>query len=327
MLHYLNAKREEDIVEPLIFAIALVIMAVVFVTSFVKIVPQGRQFTVERFGRYTRSLQPGIHFITPVMDKIGRKISMMESVLDIPRQEVITRDNAMVSCDAVVFTQVYDAAKAAYEVEDLRLAIVNLALTNLRTVIGSLELDEALFQRDLINAKLLNTIDAATQPWGVKVVRIEIKDISPPADLNEAMARQMKAERERRAEITSAEGEKQAAILRAEGKKQAVILEGEGRKEAAFRDAEARERSAEAEARATAMVSEAIAKGDVNAINYFLGQSYIEAFAKLASSPQQRTVIVPTELGAIASTLEGLKALTSTVQSTNSGTSVSKVKG
>jgi regulator of protease activity HflC (stomatin/prohibitin superfamily) len=327
MLHYRNAKREENIVEALIFAIALVVMAVVFVTSFVKIVPQGRQFTVERFGRYTRSLQPGIHFITPVMDKIGRKISMMESVLDIPRQEVITRDNAMVSCDAVVFTQVYDAAKAAYEVEDLRLAIVNLALTNLRTVIGSLELDEALFQRDLINAKLLNTIDAATQPWGVKVVRIEIKDISPPADLNEAMARQMKAERERRAEITSAEGEKQAAILRAEGKKQAVILEGEGRKEAAFRDAEARERSAEAEARATAMVSEAIAKGDVNAINYFLGQSYIEAFAKLASSPQQRTVIVPTELGAIASTLEGLKALTSTVQSTNSGTSVPKVKG
>jgi regulator of protease activity HflC (stomatin/prohibitin superfamily) len=296
--------------EALTFGLFFLALAVGVVFSTIKIVPQGRQFTVERFGRFTRSLQPGIHFIVPVMDKVGRKISMMESVLDIPRQEVITRDNAMVSCDAVVFTQVYDAAKAAYEVEDLRLAIINLALTNLRTVIGSMELDQALFQRDVINAQLLNTIDAATTPWGVKVVRIEIKDLSPPADLNEAMARQMKAERDRRAEITLAEGEKQAAILRAEGRKQAAILEGEARKEAAFRDAEARERTAEAEAKATTMVSDAIAKGDVNAINYFLGQRYIDAFEKLASSPQQRTVIVPTELAGIAGALEGVMALT-----------------
>lgn len=308
--------------EPLIFALSVLAAAIAFVASTIKIVPQGRQFTVERFGRFTRSLHPGIHFIVPVMDKIGRKISMMESVLDIPRQEVITRDNAMVSCDAVVFTQVYDPAKAAYEVEDLRLAIVNLALTNLRTVIGSMELDQALFQRDQINAQLLSTIDAATTPWGVKVVRIEIKDLSPPADLNEAMARQMKAERDRRAEITLAEGEKQAAILRAEGRKQAAILEGEARKEAAFRDAEARERTAEAEARATTMVSDAIAKGDVNAINYFLGQRYIDAFEKLASSPQQRTVIVPTELAGIAGALEGVMALTrAAAESQRDGTS------
>lgn len=292
------------------FSAVLVIMAVIFVTTFVKIVPQGRQYTLERFGRYLRTLHPGIHFITPVMDQIGRKISMMESVLDVPRQEVITRDNVMVRCDAVVFTQVFDAAKAAYEVEDLRLAITNLSLTNLRTVIGSMELDEVLSQRDTINAKLLQTIDAATNPWGVKVVRIEIKDLSPPSDLNEAMAKQMKAERERRAEITSAEGEKAAAILRAEGHKQAVILEAEGRKESAFRDAEGRERAAEAEANATRMVSDAISAGDVNALNYFLGQSYVEAFGKLASSPQQRTVIVPTELSAIASAIEGVRQLT-----------------
>jgi regulator of protease activity HflC (stomatin/prohibitin superfamily) len=296
--------------EFLIFAAAVVVMGIVFVTSFVKIVPQGRQFTVERFGKYVRTLSPGIHFITPVMDQIGRKLSMMESVLDVPRQEVITKDNVMVQCDAVVFTQVYDAAKAAYEVEDLRLAITNLALTNLRTVIGSMELDEVLSQRDTINARLLMTIDAATTPWGVKVVRMEIKDLSPPADLNEAMAKQMKAERERRAEITSAEGEKAAAILRAEGQKQAVILEAEGKKESMFREAEGRERAAEAEANATRMVSAAIAAGDVNALNYFLGQSYVEAFAKLASSPQQRTVIVPTELSAIASAIEGVKQLT-----------------
>jgi regulator of protease activity HflC (stomatin/prohibitin superfamily) len=296
--------------EFLLFAVAVVIMALVFVTSFVKIVPQGRQFTLERFGRYTRTLSPGIHFITPVMDQIGRRLSMMESVLDVPRQEVITKDNVMVRCDAVVFTQVYDAAKAAYQVEDVRLAITNLALTNLRTVIGSMELDEVLSQRDTINAKLLHTIDSATNPWGVKVVRMEIKDLSPPADLNEAMAKQMKAERERRAEITTAEGEKAGAILRAEGHKQAVILEAEGRKESAFRDAEGRERAAEAEATATRMVSEAISSGDVNALNYFLGQSYVEAFGKLASSPQQRTVIIPAELSGIAAALEGVRQLT-----------------
>jgi regulator of protease activity HflC (stomatin/prohibitin superfamily) len=312
-------------VEYLIFAAAIVVLALVFVSSFVKLVPQGNQFTLERFGRYTRTLSPGIHFITPVMDQIGRKLSMMESVLDVPRQEVITKDNVMVRCDAVVFTQVYDAAKAAYQVEDLRLAITNLALTNLRTVIGGMELDEVLSQRDTINAKLLTTIDAATNPWGVKVVRMEIKDLSPPTDLNEAMAKQMKAERERRAEITTAEGEKAGAILRAEGQKQAVILEAEGKREAAFREAEGRERAAEAEANATRMVSEAIAAGDVNALNYFLGQAYVEAFGKLASSPQQRTVIVPAELSAIAGAIEGIKQLTQ--EGNNNKTSVPPIRG
>ncbi len=297
-----------------VFVLVLVLLAIVLVASAVKVVPQGREFTVERFGRYIRTLGPGIAFIVPFVDRIGRRISMMESVLDVPRQEVITRDNASVTCDAVVFTQVINAAKAAYEVEDLKLAIINLSLTNLRTVIGSMELDEVLSQRDAINARLLSTIDAATTPWGVKVVRIEIKDLSPPADLTASMARQMKAERDRRAEITTAEGEKQAAILRAEGAKQAAILEAEGRKEAAFRDAEARERAAEAEARATEVVSTAIANGDVNAVNYFLGQSYVKAFEALATSPQQRTVIVPAELSSLAGALEGIKALTDTAQ-------------
>lgn len=292
-----------------IFAIVLLVLGVSFVASTIKIVPQGYQFTVERFGKFTRILPPGISFLVPFIDTVGRKISMMEAVFDVQRQEVITRDNAMVSCDAVVFTQVYDAAKAAYEVENLRLAISNLVLTNLRTVVGSLELDEVLSQRDQINIKLLQTIDAATSPWGIKVVRIEIKDITPPANLLEAMARQMKAERDKRAEITEAEGSRAAAILRAEGLKQSTILEAEARKEAAYRDAEARERSAEAEANATKMVSEAIAKGDVQAINYFLAQKYIEAFGKLATSPQQRTLIVPADFAGIAGAVEGIKSL------------------
>jgi regulator of protease activity HflC (stomatin/prohibitin superfamily) len=295
--------------ESTIFLVAFLVLAAVFVGSTIKIVPQGYQLTVERFGRFTKTLSPGINFLVPFIDTIGRKISMMEAVFDVPRQEVITRDNAGVSCDAVVFTQVYDAAKAAYEVENLRLAIVNLVLTNLRTVIGSMELDEVLSQRDLINGKLLATIDAATTPWGVKVVRIEIKDITPPANLSEAMARQMKAEREKRANITEAEGLREAAILKAEGLKQAAILEAEARKEAAFRDAEARERSAQAEANATAAVSDAIANGDVKAINYFLAQKYIEAFGKLASSPQQRTLIVPADFAGIAGAVEGIKSL------------------
>lgn len=292
-----------------IFAIVILVLGISFVASTIKIVPQGYQFTVERFGKFTRILPPGISFLVPFIDTVGRKISMMEAVFDVQRQEVITRDNAMVSCDAVVFTQVYDAAKAAYEVENLRLAISNLVLTNLRTVVGSLELDEVLSQRDQINSKLLQTIDAATSPWGIKVVRIEIKDITPPANLLEAMARQMKAERDKRAEITEAEGSRAAAILRAEGLKQSTILEAEARKEAAYRDAEARERSAEAEANATKMVSEAIAKGDVQAINYFLAQKYIEAFGKLATSPQQKTLIVPADFAGIAGTVEGIKSL------------------
>ncbi|MGE0829429.1 MAG: SPFH domain-containing protein [Hyphomonadaceae bacterium] len=289
--------------------LVFVLLALFVAFSAIKSVPQGRQWTVERFGRFTHTLRPGIAFIIPFVDRIGRRLSMMETVLDVPRQEVITKDNAVVAVDAVVFIQVIDAAKAAYEVENLTQAILNLALTNVRTVVGSMELDEVLSQRDAINARLLSVIDAATHPWGVKVTRIEIKDLQPPADLTAAMARQMKAERERRALILEAEGEKQSAILRAEGAKQSAILQAEGRREAAFRDAEARERAAQAEAKATEDVSRAIASGDVNAINYFLGQKYIEAFAQLASSPQQRTVIVPADLAALGGFTESIKAL------------------
>jgi regulator of protease activity HflC (stomatin/prohibitin superfamily) len=289
----------------LIFAI----MAIVLAFSAIKVVPQGYQFTVERFGRYVRTLRPGIAFLIPFVDRIGKRMSMMEAVLDVPRQEVITKDNAIVAVDAVVFIQVMDAAKAAYEVENYRVAILNLCLTNIRTVVGSMDLDEVLSQRDSINARLLTVIDAATHAWGTKVMRVEIKDLSPPADLTQAMARQMKAERERRAQILEAEGDKQAAILRAEGAKQSAILEAEGRREAAFRDAEAREREAEAEAKATDMVSQAISKGDVNAIRYFLGLKYVEAFGELATSNQQRTVIVPADLAGLAGLVEGLRAL------------------
>ncbi len=285
------------------------VMAVVLAFSAIKVVPQGRQWTVERFGRYTRTLRPGISFLIPFVDRIGRRLSMMETVLQVPQQDVITKDNAIVTCDAVVFIQVIDAAKAAYEVENLNQAILNLSMTNLRTVVGSMELDETLSQRDAINARLLSVIDAATGAWGVKVLRIEIKDLTPPADINEAMARQMNAERIKRAEILTAEGDRAAAILRAEGAKQSAILEAEGRKEAAFRDAEARERSAEAEAKATEMVSDAISKGDVNAIRYFLGLKYVEAFGQLATSNQQRTVIIPADLSGIAGLVEGLRAL------------------
>lgn len=292
-----------------IVVVILALMALVLAFSSIKIVPQGRQFTAERFGRYLRTLQPGISFLIPFVDRIGRRMSMMETVLDVPQQDVITRDNAVVSVDAVVFIQVVDAAMAAYEVENLRVAIQNLCMTNIRTVVGSMDLDEVLSQRDAINARLLEVVDSATAAWGTKVLRVEIKDLTPPADLTQAMARQMKAERERRAQILEAEGDKAAAILRAEGAKQAAILEAEGRREAAFRDAEAREREAEAEAKATDMVSQAIAKGDVNAIRYFLGLKYVEAFGELATSNQQRTVIVPTDLAGIAGLVEGLRAL------------------
>jgi regulator of protease activity HflC (stomatin/prohibitin superfamily) len=285
------------------------LMAIVLVFSTIKVVPQGQQWTVERFGKYTMTLRPGIAFLMPFADRVGRRLSMMETVLDVPRQDVITKDNAVVSVDAVVFIQVVDAAKAAYEVQNLNQAILNLCLTNARTVVGGMDLDEVLSQRDSINARLLTVIDGATHAWGTKVMRIEIKDLTPPADLTQAMARQMKAERERRAQILEAEGDKQAAVLRAEGAKQSAILQAEGRREAAFRDAEARERSAEAEAKATAAVSEAIEKGDVNAIRYFLGLKYVEAFGQLASSNQQRTVIVPADLAGLAGLVEGLKSL------------------
>lgn len=295
-----------------LFSVPLLLaaFAVILLFSAVKVVPQGYTYTVEQFGRFTKLLNPGLAFIIPFVDRIGHKLNMMESVLDVPQQMVITRDNAMVSCDAVVFTQVIDPAPAAYEVNNLQHAITNLAMTNIRTVVGSMDLDQVLSNRDDINARLLAVIDAATHPWGVKVTRIEIKDLTPPADITQAMARQMKAEREKRAQVLEAEGMKQSAILKAEGLKQSQILEAEGRREAAFRDAEARERAAEAEAKATTMVSDAIANGDVNAINYFLGQKYVEAFAELASSNQQKTVIVPADFAGLVGAIEGVRALT-----------------
>ncbi len=296
--------------DPFVIPIILLAAVIILVVQALKFVPQGFNYTVERFGRYTKTLSPGMHVLIPMMDRIGRKLNMMESVLDVPKQEVITKDNAMMSCDAIVFIQIVDPVAAAYEVNNLNHAIQNLALTNIRTVVGSMDLDEVLSNRDGINARLLHVIDAATNPWGIKVTRIEIADLTPPADITEAMARQMKAERLKRAEILTAEGDKQSRILRAEGEKQSAILQAEGRREAAFRDAEAREREAEAEAKATAMVSEAIAKGDVNAINYFLGQAYVAAFEKLASSPQQRTVIIPAEFSSLLGAIEGVKGLT-----------------
>jgi regulator of protease activity HflC (stomatin/prohibitin superfamily) len=297
-------------------AVVFVVLAVVILFGAIKIVPQGREFTVERFGRYTRTLKPGISFLTPFMEGVGRRINMMEQVLDVPQQEVITKDNVTVKVDAIVFIQVMDAAAAAYRVTNLDFAITQLTMTNLRTVVGNMELDEVLSQRDQINSRLLMVIDEATSPWGVKVARIEIKDLQPPPDITNAMARQMKAERERRAVITEADGEKQAQIARAEGSKQAAILEAEGRREAAFRDAEARERAAAAEAEATRLVSDAIAAGDVNAINYFVAQKYVEAFSKLADSPQQRTVIVPAEMGALVGTIAGVGELVRTAADT-----------
>ncbi len=296
-------------------SIVFLILAFIILFAAIKIVPQGREFTVERFGRYTRTLKPGISFLTPFVENVGRRVNMMEQVLDVPQQEVITKDNAVVKVDGIVFIQVMDAAAAAYRVDNLNYAIAQLCMTNLRTVVGSMELDEVLSQRDQINTRLLHVIDSATSPWGVKVARIEIKDLMPPPDITNAMARQMKAERERRAVITEADGEKSAAIARAEGAKQAAILEAEGRREAAYRDAEAREREAEAEAKATAMVSEAIARGDVNAINYFVAQKYVEAFAKLAESPQQKTVIVPAEMSALVGSIGGIGELVKAIRS------------
>ncbi len=293
----------------LIVPTVLVILALMVVMNSIRIVPQGQEFTVERFGRYTRTLKPGITILTPFVERVGRRVNMMEQVLQVPQQEVITKDNVSVTVDAIVFIQVINAAASAYRVANLDLAISQLSMTNLRTVVGSMELDEVLSQRDVINTRLLSAIDSATEPWGVKVARIEIKDLQPPPDISNAMARQMKAERERRAVITEADGERQAQIARAEGSKQAAILEAEGRKEAAFRDAEARERSAQAEANATKVVSDSIEQGSVEALNYFIAQRYVEAFGKLASSPQQRTVIVPADLAALAGTLAGVSEL------------------
>ncbi len=291
------------------FAIIVLILAVIIVIKGVQTVSQGYEYTVERFGRYTKTLRPGFHLIIPIIDRIGRRMNMMEQVVDVPSQEVITKDNAMIRVDGVVFFQVLDAARAAYEVNMLEVAILNLTVTNIRTVMGSMDLDELLSQRDKINAKLLTVVDDATQPWGVKVTRIEIKDITPPRDLVDAMARQMKAEREKRADILEAEGQRQSAILRAEGEKQAAILEAEGRREAAFRDAEARERQAEAEARATHMVSQAIEKGDINAINYFVATKYVDALQNIASAPNEKLIFMPMEASGVIGAIGGIAEL------------------
>jgi len=297
-----------------IIVVVLLFIALLVTSSAVKQVPQGWEYTVQRFGRYTRTLSPGIAILTPFVESIGRKISMMEQVLPVPQQEVITKDNVGVQVDAIVFIQVMDAAAAAYRVQNLQGAITQLTMTNLRTVVGSMELDEVLSNREHINSRLLAVIDEATSPWGVKVARIEIKDLQPPPDITNAMTRQMKAERERRAVITEAEGERQAAITRAEGAKQSAILQAEGRKEAAFRDAEARERLAGAEAAATKVVSDAIESGSVSALNYFVAQKYVEAFGKLAESSQQRTVIIPADFAGIAGSIAGVAELVRSAQ-------------
>jgi regulator of protease activity HflC (stomatin/prohibitin superfamily) len=289
-----------------IFGLILVALAIFTLWSTVKIVPQGFAWTVENFGRYTRTLTPGLHILMPIVERVGYKMNMKEQVIDIPEQDVITRDNAMVKVDGVSFYQVLSAAKAAYEVDSLEQAMVNLTMTNIRTVMGSMDLDELLSNRDIINTRLLQVVDAATESWGVKVTRIEIKDIAPPHDLVDSMARQMKAERDKRAQILESEGLRQAAILKAEGEKQAVVLAAEGKKEAAFREAEARERFALAEAEATRMVSEAISAGNVQAINYFVANNYVKALEAIARSPNQKILMMPMEASAVIGSLGGL---------------------
>jgi len=289
-----------------VFVVLFVVLAVLTLLAGVKQVPQGYRWTVERFGRYTRTLLPGLNLIVPYFDRVGRRINVMEQLIDVPQQEVITKDNATVTVDGVAFFQVFDAAKASYEVAQLNQAIIRLTMTNIRSVMGAMDLDQVLSHRDEINERLLRVVDAAVSPWGVKVNRIEIKDIVPPADIVEAMGRQMKAEREKRAEILTAEGQRQSEILRAEGQKQSQILQAEGRREAAFRDAEARERLAQAEAKATELVSEAVARGDVMALNYFVAEKYLKAFAQLADSPNQKVLMLPVEATSVLASLGGI---------------------
>ena len=293
----------------IVIGVVIIVLAFVIIAKLVRIVPQGYEWTVETFGRYTRTLSPGLHFLIPFYQAVGARMNMMEQVLDVPSQDVITKDNAVVRVDGVVFYQVLDAAKAAYEVANLEQASLALVMTNIRTVLGSMDLDESLSKRDTINAQLLRVVDEATHPWGVKVNRIEIKDIAPPRDLVDAMARQMKAEREKRANILEAEGFKQAAILKADGEKQSAILAAEGKKEAAFREAEARIRLAEAEAEATRMVSEAIANGNLNALNYFVANKYVEALKEIAHSPNQKMLLLPMEATGVIGSLAGIAEL------------------
>ncbi len=289
-----------------VFAIVLVLFVIITIMMGIRQVPQGYNYTVERFGRYNKTLTPGLGVIIPYFDRIGRKLNVMEQVLEVPAQEIITKDNASVKVDGVAFYQVLDVRRASYEVSNLEQALLNLIMTNIRTVMGSMDLDQLLSHRDEINVRLLNVVDAASGPWGVKATRIEIKDIEPPKDLIDSMARQMKAEREKRAVILESEGMRQADITRAEGKKQAVMLEAEGRKEAAFRDAEARERSAQAEATATGMVSQAIASGDLAALNYFIAEKYVKAIQAIAETPNQKVFIMPMDLASLAGTLGGI---------------------
>ncbi|MBY0581400.1 MAG: SPFH/Band 7/PHB domain protein [Sphingomonas sp.] len=291
------------------FVTALVVLVIAFLLASLKMVRQGYQYTIEHFGRFTTVARPGLNFYPAFFYSVGRRVNMMEQVLDVPGQEIITKDNAMVAVDGVVFFQVLDAAKAAYEVSDLFVAIMQLVTTNLRTVMGSMDLDELLSKRDEINARLLNVVDHATNPWGVKITRVEVKDIRPPVDIVNAMARQMKAEREKRANILEAEGSRASEILRAEGQKQARILEAEGRKESAFRDSEARERAAQAEAKATELVSQAIENGNAQAINYFIAQKYVEAVGKFATSPNAKTILFPVEATQLIGTLGGIGEL------------------
>jgi regulator of protease activity HflC (stomatin/prohibitin superfamily) len=292
-----------------ITVIVIVFVAIIFLASSVKTVPQGFTYTVERFGRYTRTLMPGLRIIIPFVDRIGAKMNMMEQVLDIPTQEVITRDNASVAADAVAFYQVLKAAEAAYQVNNLENALINLAMTNIRSVMGSMDLDDLLSNRDAINERLLKVVDEAAAPWGIKITRVEIKDIAPPHDLIESMGRQMKAEREKRAEILEAEGTRNSQILRAEGEKQAAVLQAEGRRDAAFRDAEARERLAEAEAKATTMVSTAISEGNMQAINYFVAQKYTEALAEIGSAKNSKVVLMPMEASSLIGSLGGIGSI------------------